>query len=477
MAIIKSDATADTMTVDPTSKAQRETYYGVSSTSPSVAEADVQPTTVTATVISGKNEDVATLFRTDRLGSEATSLFTMLINDSFEGAVIHTLRWTAAAATMAAAQSTQNGLIINSTNVVAATNGYLLYSSRKFIKSQRAPLQARIRARLWHFNNAVMEFGFGDSTTAAVSQTTGAYWQKTPTGALQPVVTYNGIDITGDNVEYLTNSFSYYSFGILLDDNSATFVIQNTNTGSIINKQTINLPVSAQKIFSTTQIGVYLRNYIVTATQAAPILYVSDLVALMLDINSYKPWSDTYSTNSRSSYEHPFSGVQTCTWANSAAPASTTLANAGPGATSLGGLFQFAAVAGALTDFVLFGYAPIVPSTLVITGISIDVWNTGAASSATVPTVMNWALGFGSTAVSLATATTTRIPIGMNVLPINAAIGAKAESIYHQFRTPITIGQGLTAGRFVQVILRVTVGAATASQIIAGMVGFEGYFE
>jgi len=72
MAIIKSDATADTMTVDPTSKAQRETYYGVSSTSPSVAEADVQPTTVTATVISGKNEDVATLFRTDRLGSEAT---------------------------------------------------------------------------------------------------------------------------------------------------------------------------------------------------------------------------------------------------------------------------------------------------------------------------------------------------------------------------------------------------------------------
>lgn len=477
MAIIKSDATADTMTVDPSSKAYRETYYGALSTSPAVGTANDQPSTVTSAVMIGKNDEQLTTLRTDRIGGGGTSLFTPLLIDSFDSTVINALRWTTAASAMSAAQSVQNGLIINNTNLVAATNGFIVFSTRKFMKMQRAPLQVKIRARLWHFNNALFELGFGDATTAGGSPTTGAYWQMTPTGALIPVLTYNGVDITGTNIRELISPFNYYTFDIIVDDDAATFVIQDVETGLIINSQTLNVPLSAQKAFSTTQIGIYFRNLIVTATQAAPILYISDVFLLMLDINAFKPWSDTSSTNSRSSWEQPFSGAQTATWANSAAPASTTLLNVGPGATTLGGLFQFAAVAGAATDFVLFGYAPIAPSTLVITGISIDTWNTGAAGSAATPTVMNWALGFGATAVSLATATTTRIPIGMNVLPLSAPIGSKADSIYHQFRTPVTVGQGLTTGRFVQVILRVTVGAATASQVIAGMVGFEGYFE
>jgi len=43
-------------------------------------------------------------------------------------------------------------------------------------------------------------------------------------------------------------------------------------------------------------------------------------------------------------------------YANSAAPASATLSNTAAGYTTLGGQFQFAAVAGAETDYALFAY-------------------------------------------------------------------------------------------------------------------------
>ena len=475
MAIIKSDASSDTLTIDATSKAARDTLY--SGTSPAVNTNFEQPTTVTALPIAIINDGQANTVFSGILGALQLANYTPLLSDSFENTVIHVQRWTTNASAMSAGQSTANGLILNNTNLVAATNGFLLQSAKRMLKMQNSPLQVKIRARLWHFPNSVMELGFGDSATSAAQASTGAYWQMTATGALIPVVRFLGTEIAGLDVRDHVSLFNYYTFDVIVDDGSVIFVIQDTSTGMIISRQTIELPITAQRVFSATQLPVQVRNFIISATQAAPILYVSDIMCLMLNLNSFKPFSDSMSLNDRSSWQQPFSGAQSVTWANSAAPGSTTLANAGPGATTLGGLFQFAAVAGAATDFVLFGYAPIAPSTLVITGVSIDTWNTGAAGSAATPTVMNWALGFGSTAVSLATATTTRIPIGMNVLPINAPVGSKAESLYHTFRTPITIGQGLTTGRFIQIILRVTVGAATASQIIAGMVGIEGYFE
>ena len=52
-------------------------------------------------------------------------------------------------------------------------------------------------------------------------------------------------------------------------------------------------------------------------------------------------------------------------------------------------------------------------------------------------------------------------------------VGAKAERISKAFRTPLHC----PFNRFVHVILRMPVGTATASQVIAGMVNIEGYFD
>lgn len=173
----------------------------------------------------------------------------------------------------------------------------------------------------------------------------------------------------------------------------------------------------------------------------------------------------------RGSVDHPQTGAQLATWTNSAEPASATLSNTAAGYTTLGGKFQFAAVAGAVTDYALFGFQVPVPSTLVITGITIDTWNTGAVAGAT-PTLLTWGIKANLTAVSLATATGNTVGIGAQIIPAAAVIGALANRLEKQFQTPIVCGPG----RFIDVVLRMPIGLATGSQVIAGMFNFEGYF-
>lgn len=59
---------------------------------------------------------------------------------------------------------------------------------------------------------------------------------------------------------------------------------------------------------------------------------------------------------SMSAGRNPFTGAQLENHTNSTAPTSATLSNTAAGYTTLGGRFQFAAVAGAATDYALFGF-------------------------------------------------------------------------------------------------------------------------
>jgi hypothetical protein len=174
---------------------------------------------------------------------------------------------------------------------------------------------------------------------------------------------------------------------------------------------------------------------------------------------------------------------------NSTAPVSAALSNSTAGYLAPGGNFQFAAVAGAETDYALFAYQVPVPATtqpgrnMVITGIDIDSFNTGAAT-ATTPTLLTWYLGIGATAVSLATTdavstTTTRAPhkkfLGAQSFPIGAAIGARADrALSVDFsQSPMVV----EPGAFLHVILRMPVATATAAQVVRGGVAIKGYFE
>jgi hypothetical protein len=174
----------------------------------------------------------------------------------------------------------------------------------------------------------------------------------------------------------------------------------------------------------------------------------------------------------QSSSFHPATGVQNANWTNSVAPVSATLSNTVAGYATLGGFFQFAAVAGAVTDYVLFGFTVPAPFSFHCTGVDIESWNTVVAVG-TTPTLLTWGMGVNQSAVSLATGGIARIGLGAQSFPIGAVPGAKAERISVNFIEPkIT-----DAGRFHTVILRMPVGTATATQIIQGIVNIHGYFE
>jgi hypothetical protein len=176
----------------------------------------------------------------------------------------------------------------------------------------------------------------------------------------------------------------------------------------------------------------------------------------------------------------PASLTQTANHANSTSPSSATLSNVAPGYSTLGGRYQFAMVAGAATDYALFGF--VVPGNyqLYINSITISTVNTGAANSATTATVLDWALAVNSNNQSLATAEAPpltwaprRIPLGTQAFLVSAGIGAVATDIIRNFPCPIVCD----AGRYVHVIVQIPVGTNTAGQVIRGDVMINGYFE
>lgn len=168
----------------------------------------------------------------------------------------------------------------------------------------------------------------------------------------------------------------------------------------------------------------------------------------------------------------PTDASQTANHANSTSPSSASLSNTAAGYATLGGRYQFAAPGGAATDFALFGFQVPAGFRAVITGVTITTVNTGAAV-ATTATILDWSLGIKSTAVSLATASLRRVPLGVQGFIVGAAIGAVAAEIDRKFDPELVVEDG----EFVHVIVQVPVGTATGSQVVRGDVMVHGYFE
>ena len=372
-----------------------------------------------------------------------------------------------------AATTATTGMIFNSGSITTVNTGYVLYTQKNFRVIQRAPLQMKVRARLIHYNNAVMEFGFGAPATYNGATPTGAYFQVTASGVLQPVLTFNSVDITGTPISYSTANT--YVFDIIADDDEVHFFVQDTSTGLIINEQSIRVPLTAQRKWSAGALPAYVRLYnTAVAPATAPQLILGELFVGILDTVMNKTYPYVTTGMGDGIIHNPSTGAQNATWANSAAPANATLSNTAAGYTTAGGLFSFAAVAGAATDYCLFGFQVPVGKQLFVTGIDIDAWNTGAAV-ATTPTLLVWGLAVNSTAVSLATASYIRTPLGSQSFAVGAAIGATADRrITADFgNSPIVC----ESSRFCAVILRMPIGTATASQVVQGLVTIKGFYE
>jgi hypothetical protein len=476
--ILKSGASGDQATVDPTSKALRGVLYDAAGNllSPAVGA----QTTAAGLLLAAQDEGgLAVPVRAGKVGSLGVGLGQLLFWEDFEGATFHSSRWTGALNTFTVANTAATGVNLNSGAVTTASAVTVLNSARRFERRMNQPLDVEIRARVSAVTNSVVELGLGDTTagtTAIVNN--GAFFRYTG-ASLTPVLAYNGTEITGSTVDMSANGPNHYDYGIFLEDFGAVFTVKRSDTGALVTRQRLAFPLSTGKAFSASHIPVMLRVYNAgSAPASAPVFTVGSVSVLRLDDQTATPMADMSSGIGLGGEVIPATGQQTASYANAAAPASATLSNTAAGYTTLGGQWQFAAVASTETDYALFGYTIPSPFSFLVTGVRIGAFNMGAAV-ATTPTLLQWAIAVNATAASLATTTAVptsqapvRVPLGSQSFPIGAAVGANVPDLDVQFKTPLFCA----AGRVVVLVLKMPVGTATGSQIIRGTAMINGYF-
>lgn len=373
--------------------------------------------------------------------------------------------------------------IFNANNSIASGASAIVQTYRSFPLNAAASLEVVFRARLAVMpqNNNVIEMGLGFAS-GTTTPTDGIYFKFNSSGALVGVMNFNSSETTTDPIDAgIVNGENNY-YRIVIDQDRAEFYINGTLYG------VLSVPNTAASVSFSRSLPLLMRQYNSAAVTTAQRLEVSDVAVIGRDLANNRLWATASAGMEFGSYNNARGSTagQSANYTNSAAPASATLSNTAAGYTTLGGQFQFAAVAGAETDYALFGFQVPAASVsganknLIIRGIRIETANTGAAV-ATTPTLLQWALGVGATAVSLATADSAtagtraprRIPLGFQSFAIGAAIGALATPVDVNLDAPVYVG----SGTFVHIILKMPLGTATASQVIRGMVTINGYYE
>ncbi len=397
----------------------------------------------------------------------------LLFYEQVDGSAVNILKWAQNSTTMTIVQGT-GFITLNSGAITTINTNANITSIRQLPLYGTKPIRIQINAKtnVGPQANATMEIGFGFVATNA-APTDGAFFRWAPDATFRAVVNRAGTETVSSALAAPPVADSTL-FEIVLVEDLVQFIVDDVIVAEVATPSTAAYPVDGghQPIFARTYTGA-------SAPGTAPQLSIGQVVAIQESLNSNKLWKETLVSLGQGAYQSPVTAfAQTANHANSTSPASATLSNTTAGYTTLGGRYQFVAIAGAATDFCLFAYQVPAGFQLYVTGVRITAMNTGAAV-ATTATILDWSVAVNSSAASLATAdgATTwgprRVPIGMHGFIVAAGIGATSPDIDAKFDPPLTVD----SGRFFHAILQLPVGTATASQVIRGDVTVTGYFE
>jgi len=437
------------------------------------------------TVVSGgirREIDVSSDFR-QRVGMD-----TLLWQDVFSYTPINNSAYSVITSTMTVDQSTNPGLMtFNAGASVTTAHHAVVRTWRTFPVIASSPLYLYFSAIGVNQTavNAQCDVGLGYATTT-IAPTDGVFFRWKLDGTLVGVMNNNGVETeTAELTRVADNERGEYL--IIINDETVEFWIDGIYRAKLdaVTTYTGHGPVRSPAL------PFVARLFNSGTASAAKSIRIAEVSITLADIASNRLWATQMAGMELGAHQIPPGATagQLTTWGNSAAPSAITLANNGAGANTLltlGGLWSFAAPAGAETDYVIFTYT--VPAgsvtqpgkNLVIRGCRIEAINTGAAV-ATTPTTLFWALGVGGTAADLATADSLtagtrafrRIPLGIQSFVVGAAIGAQGPVIDVNLDAPVVVAPGTR----VNGIVRVPLGTATASQVMRGTFMVNGYFE
>lgn len=397
----------------------------------------------------------------------------LIFYDQVDGSAPNTNLWSVLVSTMAIALG--NGFNVLNSGASVVAGAYAVLQSNKFLPFYGTlPFRAAFNIK---FNNlpqanATCEIGVG-AVAGTSAPTDGAFFRFGPAGQVFCVLNNGGSET--QSAAITTPSVSVvHLLEIEVVENLVYFYIDDVQVADIIVPSGQSYPFNAgrQQVFARVYNGG-------TAPSTAPQLMIGQVIVVQEDLNQNKNWDSIMASLGRGAFQSPLSSFgQTSNHANSTSPVSATLANTSAGYTTLGGRWQFAAVAGSATDYALFGFQVPAGYQLLLNSVSISSVNTGVIGGLT-GTLFDWSIGVNSSNVSLATAdgagtyAPRRIPIGLQSFGISAAVGQMPSDITRKFDTPLVI----ESGRFLHIILQIPSGLATASQIFRGDITFNGFFE
>jgi len=407
----------------------------------------------------------------------ATCAYSVHFNNQNEGAALDARNYTSATTTQTITQA--SGFItLNASAITTLSTVSRVATHRGFPYFDGQPLVA-----VWTFKRPTGQVGQANETvemglfnaTGTTAATDGTLLRWNPSGEFRAVSIFNSTESQSAALTSPTANTTHTA-AVFRRATGTDYFIDGTLVATVNDTSQAN-PWSTR----TVSFSARVMNS-ASAPSTAPQLLLGPVTILRCG-DADKSWGDKLAAVGLSSLQAPLTPfAQTANHANSTSPTSATLSNTAAGYTTLGGRWQFAAPAGAATDFALFGYTVPAGYQAYITGIAISTCNTGAAV-ATTATILDWSIAIDSTAVSLATADSfgppfvtmgpRRVPLGMQGFQVAAGIGACAPDIVRTFSPPLVA----EPGRFVHVIVQIPVGTATASQVIRGDVTVTGYFE
>lgn len=405
----------------------------------------------------------------------------LIFYDQVDGNAVNTNKWNPYSVSgMTIVQS--SGYIILNAGAVITANAYAILTSLKYIPLYGTlPLVVDFNAKVLNVpeSNATIELGIGAATTNT-APTDGAFFRWAASGAFYCVINSGGNETSSVNLSGQTFTAPNGVDTITMPPSTTEVEVYTIETvedkvlfyvGDIL-VATIGVPIGQSYPFNSGRQTLFARVYNGGSSPSlAPQISIGQVVVSQEDITQNKDWFDLLSSLGLGAYQSPVTPfAQTPNHANSTSPVSATLSNTAAGYATLGGRFQFAAVAGAATDYALFAFQNTSGYQLYIKNIAISMVNTGAIGSAITPTIMDWGIGVNGSGVSLATVDGTntwaarRVPLGMQAFGVSSIIGSMPPDLIRRFDYPLVVD----SGRYIHIILQIFSGAATASQIFRG---------
>ena len=409
-----------------------------------------------------------------------SALDTILLNETFNAAAQNTGTWAMIATTMTATFSAA-GAVLNASGITTLSTGAMLKSYARLPLYGAGALYGEVTClfTVVPTTNQVIEIGCPDVAAATTVALLDGVFFRINDGVMTGVICNNGSETTTGTMP-LPSFGEMHRYVVSIGERETRFWVDDVLQAALPTPVGNGAPLASGS--APLAVRVYHKAVAPLTVQQ---VRVAKMVASVGDYHTSKPWSAQMAGMGLMGIQGASGMTQgsTANMANSAAPATATLSNTAAGYTTLGGQFQFAAVASAETDFALFAYqvpaatAAITGRQLYITGVSIYTFNTVVAV-ATTATVLQWAIGVGATAVSLATAEAAaakaprRMPLGTQSFPVAAAVGAMADPVVANFE-PICVN----SAEFLHIILKVPIGTATATEIFRGTVRIEAYWQ